>query len=32
MSTPYLRIRNLTKRYGHFTALDDVTRVPQLIL
>ncbi|HQA27552.1 MAG TPA: ATP-binding cassette domain-containing protein, partial [Candidatus Competibacteraceae bacterium] len=25
MSTPYLRIRNLTKRYGHFTALDDVS-------
>lgn len=25
MSTPYLRIRNLTKRYGQFTALDDVS-------
>ena len=25
MSTPYLRIRNLTKRFGNFTALDDVS-------
>ena len=24
MTTPYLRIRNLTKRFGDFTALDDV--------
>ena len=25
MTTPYLRIRNLTKRFGDFTALDDVS-------
>jgi len=25
MTTPYLRIRNVTKRFGDFTALDDVS-------
>ncbi|KAB2936095.1 MAG: putative 2-aminoethylphosphonate ABC transporter ATP-binding protein [Candidatus Contendobacter sp.] len=25
MTTPYLRVRNLTKRFGDFTALDDVS-------
>ncbi len=25
MTTPYLRVRNITKRFGHFTALDDVS-------
>jgi len=25
MTTPYLRIRNITKRFGDFTALDDVS-------
>jgi len=25
MTTPYLRVRNVTKRFGHFTALDDVS-------
>ena len=25
MTTPYLRIRNLTKHFGNFTALDDVS-------
>lgn len=25
MADPYLRIRNLSKRFGEFTALDDVS-------